>query len=189
MVTYGGTACRRVTDPLAVKSILAHLGEPTIAPEVARARGPRCGTRPPSRWPTAITPRRPCPSSSSTSARAGSLSDRGARAEPARNPGREQRAGVSQRSRIDRGELGLATLAELLEQRRRLDLVPRSSPWRRSLRCRTPRHPITRGRLILRSGLAITEAGYSINSTLDASPGLADARSGMARSSVAMRPS
>jgi len=29
-----------VTDPPAVKTILAHLGEPTIPPEVARARGP-----------------------------------------------------------------------------------------------------------------------------------------------------
>jgi len=29
-----------VTDPLAVKTILAHLGEPTTAPEPARARGP-----------------------------------------------------------------------------------------------------------------------------------------------------
>ena len=29
-----------VTDPLAVKTILRHLGEPTTAPELARARGP-----------------------------------------------------------------------------------------------------------------------------------------------------
>jgi len=29
-----------VTDPLAVKTILGHLGEPTTAPEPARARGP-----------------------------------------------------------------------------------------------------------------------------------------------------
>ena len=29
-----------VTDPLPVKTILAHLGEPTTAPEPARARGP-----------------------------------------------------------------------------------------------------------------------------------------------------
>ena len=29
-----------VTDPLAVKTILGHLGEPTTPPEVARARGP-----------------------------------------------------------------------------------------------------------------------------------------------------
>jgi hypothetical protein len=29
-----------VTDPLAVKTILRHLGEPTTPPQVARARGP-----------------------------------------------------------------------------------------------------------------------------------------------------
>ena len=29
-----------VTDPLAVKTILGHLGEPATAPELARARGP-----------------------------------------------------------------------------------------------------------------------------------------------------
>jgi hypothetical protein len=29
-----------VTDPLAVKTILAHLGEPPTPPELARARGP-----------------------------------------------------------------------------------------------------------------------------------------------------
>jgi hypothetical protein len=29
-----------VTDPLAVKTILAHLGQSTTPPEVARARGP-----------------------------------------------------------------------------------------------------------------------------------------------------
>ena len=33
---------------------------------------PRCGSRRPSRWPTGMTPRHPCPSSSSTSAWAGS---------------------------------------------------------------------------------------------------------------------
>jgi hypothetical protein len=38
-----------VTDPPAVTTILAHLGEPTTPPEVARARGPRCGSRRPSR--------------------------------------------------------------------------------------------------------------------------------------------
>ena len=51
-----------------VKTILAHLGEPTTPPEVAPARGPPLWDQAPEPWPTGMTPQRPCPSSSSTSA-------------------------------------------------------------------------------------------------------------------------
>jgi hypothetical protein len=57
-----------ITQAPALNTILAHLGEPTTPPELARARGPRCGTRWPSLRPAGMRPQRPCPSSSSTSA-------------------------------------------------------------------------------------------------------------------------
>jgi hypothetical protein len=46
-----------VIDVPAVSTILAHLGEPTAAPEAAPALARRCGGRPPG--PTGMTPRHP----------------------------------------------------------------------------------------------------------------------------------
>jgi len=48
-----------VTDPLALKAILGHLGEPTTPPEVARARGPPLwdpAPEPTPRWEDAPAP-------------------------------------------------------------------------------------------------------------------------------------